>query len=215
MDIYNIIVIPLLFGLIGFFEPCSLGINAVFLHRTESLNRGKRIRESLLFTLVRGLVLAFMGLSAAFFGSMFLKMQSSIFIAMGVIFIIAGVLNLINYFKPVFRQINLSRHFAGRSGIALGLIFGPIIPACAIPIVIALIGKSALTGVLIESFLSLFIFGIFLSIPLVFISYFERSNEIIVKISAKVENISWIAGILLIIIGILTMMSGSWWAGAS
>ena len=82
MDFYNIIFIPIVFGLIGFFEPCSLGINIVFMHRTGSYKRGKRLKEALLFTLVRGFVLAIMGLSAAFIGSKFIKVQSSIFVAM-------------------------------------------------------------------------------------------------------------------------------------
>ena len=214
MDFYNIIIIPMVFGLIGFLEPCSLGINIVFLHRTSSYKRGKRIKEALLFTLVRGFVLAGMGLSAAFIGSRFIKVQSSIFVAMGVVFVIAGALNLVNYFKPIFGRINFSRYFAKRGSASMGLIFSLIIPACAVPIVLALIGRSVVTGILFEGFLSLFIFGIFLSVPLVVLTYFEKSNEIIVKISDRLKNISWLAGILLIVIGVLTIMSGNWWSGA-
>ena len=102
-----------------------------------------------------------------------------------------------------------------KGSIALGFIFGLIIPACAISFVLALVGKSILLGNLLEGFISLFIFGIGLSSPLVVISCFDRSNEIITKISEKARRIPWLAGVVLIVIGLLTMLSSTWWAGAA
>lgn len=66
--VYDGVLIPMLFGLIGFVEPCSLGINIIFLNRIKGLTRSKRILETSVFTLVRGFFLAIMGISAAFMG---------------------------------------------------------------------------------------------------------------------------------------------------
>ncbi len=66
MSFYSMAFMPMLFGLIGFIEPCSLGINIIFLNRVKGYNRAKRISETLVFSLVRGCFLALLGVSAAF-----------------------------------------------------------------------------------------------------------------------------------------------------
>jgi len=214
--IYNIVIIPILFGLIGFFEPCSLGINIIFLNRIKGLNTAKKIIETSIFCLARGFLLALVGLSAAFIGSRIITIQSSFFIILGALFILFGVLALINKYKPIFRSgIDLTKYFQIKSSVTLGLVFGLVIPACAIPLILALIGKSILLGNLLESFVSLFAFGIALSLPLLIISFFAKPNEIISKISEKGRRIPWLAGVVLIVVGLLTMLSSSWWAGAA
>jgi cytochrome c-type biogenesis protein len=213
---YNIVVIPALFGLIGFFEPCSLGINIIFLNRIEGLNTAKKIIETSIFCLARGFLLALVGLSAAFIGSRIITIQSSFFIILGALYIFFGVLTLINKYKPVFRSgIDLAKYVRIKSNVTLGLVFGLIIPACAIPLILALIGKSILLGNLLEGFVSLFAFGLALSIPLLIISFFAKSNEIISKISEKARQMPWLAGVILIVVGLLTMLSSAWWAGVT
>ena len=213
---YNAILIPVLFGLIGFFEPCSLGINIIFLNRIKGLNTAKKISETSIFILVRAFLLALVGLSSAFIGSKIFTIQSSFFFILGGVYILFGVLNIINKYKPIFRSgINLAKYFQNKGSVALGLIFGLVIPACAIPLILALIGKSILLGNLLEGFVSLFAFGIALSLPLLIISFFAKSNEIISKISEKGRQIPWLAGVVLIVVGLLTMLSSTWWAGAA
>jgi cytochrome c-type biogenesis protein len=213
---YNVMLIPVLFGLIGFFEPCSLGINIIFLNRIKGLNIAKKISEVSIFILVRGFLLALVGLSSALIGSRIFTIQSSLFLILGGIYILFGVLNIINKYKPIFRSgINLAKYFQNKGSVALGLIFGLVIPACAVPLILALIGKSILLGNLLEGFVSLFAFGIALSLPLLIISFFAKSNEIIFKISEKGRQIPWLTGVVLIVVGLLTMLSSSWWAGAA
>jgi len=85
MDIYDSILIPLVFGLIGFIEPCSLGINIIFLNRIKGFNRVKRISETLIFNSVRGFFLSLVGLSAAFVGSKIITIQLSFFYLVGLV----------------------------------------------------------------------------------------------------------------------------------
>ena len=216
MNIPSLVLLPFLFGLIGFVEPCSLGINMIFLNRINGFERAKRISETLVFTIVRGTFLALVGLSATFIGSKIISIQSTFFWVLGAIYIFLGALAIMNMYIPIFKyQINLSKYLKNMEGIALGFIFGLIIPACAISFVLALIGKSILLGNLVEGFISLFLFGIALSLPLVIISFFDKSNEIIAKIAEKARQIPWLAGMVLIAVGLLTMLSSTWWAGAA
>ncbi len=212
----NIVLIPVLFGLIGFFEPCSLGINIIFLNRIKGLSKTKKILETSIFCLVRAFFLALVGLSSAFIGSRIITIQSSFFMIIGGIYILFGVLYTINKYKPIFRSgIDVGKYFQKKESIALGLIFGLIIPACAIPLILALIGKSILLGNLLEGFVSLFAFGLALSLPLLIIDFFDKPNELIVKISEKGRQIPWLAGMVLIVVGLLTMLSSTWWANTT
>jgi cytochrome c-type biogenesis protein len=216
MNVYASILIPLTFGLIGFIEPCSLGINIIFLDRIKDYKRAKRISETLIFSLVRGLFLALVGLSAAFIGSKIITLQSSFFWVLGGVYVLLGVIAIMNMYVPIFKhEINLSKYIPFKGTKALGFVFGLIIPACAISLVLALIGKSVVIGNLLEGFISLFTFGIALSFPLLLISCFEKSNKIIKSISEKARRIPWLAGFVLIVVGLLTMLSSTWWGGAA
>jgi len=111
-------------------------------------------------------------------------------------------------------DINLAKYIKNRGALSLGLIFGMVIPACAIALLIALIGRALVVGNLFGGFISLFVFGVALSSPLIFISISEKSNKIMQKIAAKAKSWPWLAGTVLILVGILTMLSSVWWAGA-
>lgn len=216
MTIHSVVFIPVLFGFIGFVEPCSIGINILFLNRIQAFDRTKRISETVLFILVRGLFLALFGLSAAFIGSKFITIQPSFFLILGSVYILLGILAIVNMYRPIFTyEINISKYLQNKESIALGIVFGLIIPACAISLVLALIGKSILIGNLLEEFVSLFVFGVALSFPLVVITYFDHANEIIRRLSKKARQIPWLAGGVLIGVGVLTMLSSTWWTEAA
>jgi len=215
MGFYELLLIPILFGLVGFFEPCSLGINLIFLNRIQKFDRVKRVSESLVFSVVRGFFLAVVGLGAAFIGSKFITIQSSLFIILGTVYILLGTLMIINKYKPIFKvDINFGRYFQRRGAVALGVVFGLIIPACAIGFVIALIGQALIVGDLLGGFISLFVFGVTLSLPLVIISYSEKSTQAMQRIAHTTNKIPWLAGAILIAVGVLTILSSVWWAGA-
>jgi len=179
------------------------------------LSKKMRVWESTLFTVVRALILALVGIAAAFVGSKFITIQASLFVVLGIVYILLGIIVIINIYRPLFKtDINLAKYVKNRGALSLGVIFGLVIPACAIALVVALIGRAALVGKVFEGFISLFIFGLTLSAPLIIISYFEQSNRIIQKIAMKARKMPWIAGVILIIVGVLTMLTSVWWTGA-
>jgi cytochrome c biogenesis protein CcdA len=122
----------------------------------------------------------------------------------------------VNYVYTYFKYgINISKYVPAKGSITLGVVFGLVIPAYAISFVLELVGRSILLGKFLEGFISLFVFGITLSSPLMVIGSFDRSSEIMARISNKAGQIPWLEGLVLIIVGLLTMLSSRWWAGAA
>jgi len=125
MSLGDLILLPFIFGLVGFFEPCSLGVNIIFLNHLQGFSRAKRLAETLSFMLSRGLVLAMAGLSAAFIGKRFIDIQGSLFLLLGAFFIVLGVLSIINMRRPFFGfTLDFSGLVKDRSGLKLGAAFG-------------------------------------------------------------------------------------------
>lgn len=209
--IWELIIVPLLLGLLGFIEPCSLGINGIFLARIQSLDKLTRIKETLLFTLVRALVLSLLGLTAAFVGKKLFTFQSYYFIILGIFYALMGFAYIYTKNKNmILPSLNFSK-LANKNILSLGIIFGLVIPACAIPLLLVLIGKSLLLGDLLKGFISLFLFGVGLSTPLFLISFSEKSTKIIKWLSNKAIKTHYIAGVFLIILGVITALSSYWW----
>ena len=94
MTIYSLVILPFVFGLVGFVEPCSMGINAIFLSSIERKNRGNRAKEITIFVLRRAFVLALIGVSAAFVGNKYFSFQQYFFIILASLYIIVGILML-------------------------------------------------------------------------------------------------------------------------
>lgn len=203
------IAVPALFGLIGFFEPCSMGANAVFLARTCRLPVRKRIAQGIQFLIVRALVLSLFGLLAAVIGRAFFKVQSGIFLIIGVFYIVLGIATL--YCKHKGIALPTVQFFRIATQQKLGLAFGLVIPACAIPLIIALLSQTSLMGNAIMGFVSLLVFGVFLSLPLVFLVALKHPEKLLRKAAVYLQKTAWLGGAFLIIVGILTILSSVWW----
>ncbi|MEE8400922.1 MAG: cytochrome c biogenesis protein CcdA [Candidatus Hydrothermarchaeaceae archaeon] len=214
MVLADLLVLPLFWGLIGSVEPCSIGINSIFLAHTNKFERSRRILEALKFTLARALILALIGLTAAFAGNRFFSFQSSYNIAFGIFYIFLGIVLIISrkWSIPMpnidISQILKRKTFSeGNKTLAMGAAFGFAIPVCAVPFIAALLGKSLLSGDLFFGFLSLFIFGTALSLPLLPLSYSEKGHAIMGKIAKKSYLTYYIGGLALIVLGIFTIYS--------
>ncbi|MGH7408542.1 MAG: hypothetical protein ACREKF_11130 [Candidatus Methylomirabilales bacterium] len=55
------VLIPVGLGLIGFFEPRSLGANILFLSLLAKSTAGRRVRQALVFAATRSLFLGILG----------------------------------------------------------------------------------------------------------------------------------------------------------
>jgi len=219
MNFYSLIVLPFVFGLIGFVEPCSMGINMMFLSAVHRAEPGRRIREIAVFMAVRALILAIFGLSVAFVGSKIFSFQKGFFTLLAVLYVAVGLLmifpgSLLHKLRNVRIARLLGLDFGQGSLKRLGLIAGLTIPACAIPLLTVLLGQTLLTGKLLMGFVSLFIFGLALTVPLAIFSFFRTGTRWLAWIAERAGKLKVLGGIILVVIGIATYLSGSYWSRA-
>lgn len=169
-------------GLLGFVEPCSLGAHGIFLGHLRQKDRNARLRETLKFALVRSAVLGFFGIGIAFLGGFVFSAQKGFWLVLGLLYLALGIGVMLN---ACFRWGLFGRLSPGRllpqnkdRSLGLGLLFGLNLPACAYPLVLALLGRSAASGAA-RSFAALFAFGLSLSLPLVPLALSERAAKLL------------------------------------
>lgn len=99
IDLVNIVGLPLMLGLIGFIEPCSIGLSLLFIKYLEGKDATVKIVQVITFTLVRALFIGTLGLLAVWIGTAFLEFQKGVWIVFGAIYLLIGVMYLTG--KPV------------------------------------------------------------------------------------------------------------------
>lgn len=219
MSLNTLIVLPFLFGLIGFIEPCSMGINMMFLSSIKQTNSANRFQEIAVFMLVRASVLAVLGTSASIIGSSLFSFQSGFFFILAIFYICIGLLMVFSHsLLGKLRNIRIA-HWLGldlKEGSVkrLGLIAGFTIPACAIPLITVLLGQSLLTGDIFSGFLTLFVFGLALTVPLAVFSFFERGILWLGWITQRSRKLRVVGGVVLVLIGIATLYTSVYWKQA-
>jgi cytochrome c-type biogenesis protein len=216
MTFYSVIILPFIFGLIGFVEPCSMGINMMFLSSIDRTSSARRFREIAVLMLVRAFVLALLGLSVSLVGNSLFSFERFLFIFLASIYIAVGFLMILsNSLLGKLRNVHIA-HWLGldlKEGSLkrFGLIAGLTIPACAIPLITILLGQSLLTGDIITGFIALFVFGLALTVPLAAFSFFKGGMVWLSWIAERAKKLRVVGGVILILIGIATFFSGSYW----
>ena len=210
------IILPFVFGLIGFVEPCSMGINVMFLSSIYRTSSGQIIKEIIIFMLVRALVLASLGLSVAFVGNRLFAFEQGFYVILALIYIAVGLLMIFS--KSLLRKLRNVRiaHLLGldfKEGAPkrLGLIAWLTIPACAIPLITVLLGQTFLLGKIFTGFITLFVFGLALTVPLAIFSFFKRGVIWLTWIAERTKKFRVMGGVILVLIGAATFYSGSYW----
>lgn len=210
----GLLAIPLLFGLIGFVEPCSVGANILFLAYLNRMTPIQRFAESAQFTLTRASFLGLVGLGASFLGSQLEFAQAVYNVSIGAAFVVGGVAyvaarrNLFAFLTP-----NVGARFAayrkGKSGL-LGLTFGLSAPLCAAPLLFFLIAGSFLLGPW-EGFLIMFVFGLGLSLPILLLARSERGTALLSKVGRRAARLPLIVSLVFIGIGVYLVVAGLLW----
>ena len=203
----SLVVIPIAFGLIGFVEPCSIGATLLFIKFVEGTSRAAQLMQVMLFALTRALFIGLLGVLAAVIGGQFFVLQKAAWVVLGSLFVLIGALVAAGRTGPLMTTIGpgLGALSGARGSIALGLLFGVNIPACAVPILGALLAAAAAHGAtggtLAQSFVSLALFGLALSLPLVVAVLFERSRRLLDWLAGLTARLPVWTGLLLIALG--------------
>jgi len=202
-----LVLLPLGFGLLGFVEPCSIGSTLIVIKSLEGKSGAGKLAQVSLFAATRATFVGLLGMIAVVLGAAFLGLQRDAWIALGAIYVLIGTLVIA---RPGAVMVTLGPSLARlsdlRGSASLGLLFGLNIPACAMPLILALLGAAAAEGAtggtLASGFVSLAIFGFGLSLPLVLAVLFEPARRALDWLAGLSRRMPFWTGLLLIVLGV-------------
>lgn len=206
MDVFlNLIALPIGLGLLGFIEPCTVGSSLLFLYYLEGRTASEKLTQTVVFTLARGIFMGVLGIGAVAVGTAFVGFQKAAWLVMGTIYLALGVAYLTGHVDRLKRSLgaNLGRLQGVRGASALGLIFAFNIPACAGPLLAALLGTAAVSqsSNYLRGFVMLGLFGLALSLPIVFAVYSARGRSLLNSVARFSGKAPKVIGVLFLILG--------------
>ncbi len=207
MSLTSLVLLPIGLGLLGFVEPCSIGSTLVFIKHLEGKNASAKLAQVGAFALTRAVFIGLLGILAVVLGTAFLGFQRAAWIVLGGAYIALGLLYIAG--KAGFLMTSLGPSMArlsdARGSVALGLLFGLNIPACAAPLVFALLGAAAAGGAagatFVSGFVSLALFGLALSLPLIVAVLFAPARRALDWLAALSRRLPFWTGLLLVALG--------------
>ncbi|WP_339635814.1 cytochrome c biogenesis protein CcdA [uncultured Sneathiella sp.] len=208
----GLVAIPAGLGLIGFIEPCSIGSSLVFIKYLEGKSRTAKLVETLLFALTRALFIGLLGVLAVLIGTVFLDLQRSAWLLLGASYVLLGLLLATGRAGGLMVSLGPSlRQLSNRGGsVGLGLLFGLNIPACAAPLLFALLAGAAASGSTnaLSGFIALGVFGFALSLPLVVTVLVPGAKSLLDRLAALSGRFPVFAGLFLIGLGAWSIWFG-------
>lgn len=213
-EVTGFLLLPIGLGLFGFIEPCAIGATLLFIKTMEGSPTKTKVAQVIAFTLSRAAFTGLLGASAVVIGSLFLGLQKAIWLAVGLLYAAIGVLYLAGRIAPLMRSIGprLAALSSPRGSIALGSALGLVIPACAAPLLLALLAIAAAGGAsgsnIFQGFASLALFGFALSLPLVVAVLFAPARRALDWLAAQSRRVPVWTGILFIALGAFSVWFG-------
>lgn len=208
----NLALLSIGLGLFGFVEPCTVGSSVLFIKYIEGRDRAAKIYQASIFMFTRAVFIGALGVGAALFGSLFIEFQKGGWLFLGLAYLALGLAFIIGKGGTLSRSIGVGMsHLSGNRGsMALGIIFGLNIPACAAPLIFALLGATALgTGANVATgFFTMALFGLALSLPLVAALFFAPMRRLLDRLAGLSFKMPFWTGVLFIALGIWSIYFG-------
>lgn len=210
MDLWNLLVLPLGFGLLGFVEPCTVGSSLLFVKYLEGKDAAAKVRATTVFTLTRALFIGVLGGAAAVIGTSFLDLQRTFWILLGAVYVTLGALYLARRQGVLMRVLGpkLVRAREARGAAALGIVFGLNVPACAAPLLGAILAATLGIAGVARGFLALAIFGLALSTPLVLAVFWMRARRGLDRLAALSQRMPFWTGVVFVLLGVWSIYFG-------
>ena len=212
-ELASTILLPIGLGLFGFVEPCSIGATLLFMKLMEGKPAATKLGQVTAFAGSRALFTGLLGVTAALVGTAFLDFQRVGWVVMGLVYGAIGILYLAGRAGWMMRRIGPAPGDMSelRSSIAFGVVFGLSIPACAGPLLLALLATSAsgaMGGNVVWGFASLALFGLALSLPLVMAVLFPGTRRAMDWLAALSGRMPLWTGLLMIALGLWSLWFG-------
>ena len=211
---FQLFVLPLGLGLLGFVEPCSIGSSLLFIKFLEDKSAAAKVAQTALFAATRALFVGALGAGAVLIGAAFVGYQKAAWIVLGLLYATLGVLLLSGRGGALMATIGpgLARLGGAGGSLGLGALFGLNIPACAAPLLAALLAMAAASGAsgtaLAAGFGSLAVFGFALSLPLVVAVFFEPARRLLDGLAHQARRFPRWAGVVMLALGAWSIRFG-------
>ena len=204
-ELFSLLVLPIGLGLLGFVEPCSVGTSLLFLNYLEGRSPATRISQTLVFTLTRAVVIGLLGVVAVLVGTVFVGFQKGAWAVMGALYVALGIAYLTGYVDKLKRSFGpgFARLSDAKGAVTLAILFGLNIPACAGPLLAALLGSAALSesGNAARGFVMLGAFGLALSLPIAVAVLWSPGRKFLERVGSLSQRVPKVIGILFILLG--------------
>ena len=213
-DLMRMLGLPIGLGLLGFIEPCSIGSTLLFIKTLEGQDARRKLAQVGVFMTIRALLMGALGFVAVVLGTAFLGFQKAAWIIFGVVYALIGILYVAGKSGVIVRSLgsSLSRLSSVNGSAALGVLFAFNIPACAAPFILALLGIAAAGGAggapLATGFVSLALFGLALSLPIMVVTLFPRTQAALDWLAGLSRRIPFWTGVVLIVLGLWSVWFG-------
>jgi cytochrome c-type biogenesis protein len=214
VSVTTLLLVPLGLGLLGFVEPCSIGSTLVFIKYLEGKDAPTKLVQVGVFAITRAVFIGLMGILAVLLGTAFLGFQKAAWILLGAVYVLIGLLYLIGKAEALMVTLGprVGKLADARGSASLGLLFGLNIPACAAPLIFALLGAAAAGGAsgatLAYGFISLALFGLGLSLPLVAAVMLEPVRRGLDWLSGLSVRVPFWTGVVLLALGLWSIWFG-------
>jgi len=208
VDIWQVVVLPIALGLLGFVEPCSIAAHGLFAAYLRGRPPAARVAELVRFAASRAAVFGLLGLAAGLAGQAVLALRGAVNLALGAGLIVLGVAYALRGGRLPGIGPDLGRRLGGQGdrSAPLGLAAGLSLPACAMPLLLAALAAGASAAGLLQGFLALFLFGAALSLPLAALVAWPGAAERLRLATAGAGRRPLVAGTLLVILGAFTIL---------
>jgi cytochrome c-type biogenesis protein len=208
-----LLLIPLGLGLLGSLEPGSIGATLIFLRHLEGQNAIRKLAQVVMFIITRAIFIGLMGVVAVAFGTAFLGLQKIAWVRLGAIYVLIGVFYLIGRAGALMMPTGpgLAVVANARGSASLGILFGLNIPACATPLIFGLFAAAAAGAsgpVLASGFISLAVFGLALSLPLIAVVLFDIPRRTLDWLAGLSERLPFWTGAVFIGLGLWSLWFG-------
>lgn len=209
LTLTKLVLLPIGLGLVGFVEPCSIGSTLIFVKHLEGNDTTSKLAQVSVFAGVRAVSIGLLGILAALLGTAFLGFQRSAWFVLGAFYVLLGLLYVLD--RAGVLMVSLGPRLARLADVrgstaALGVLFGLNIPACAAPLLLALLGAAATGGAggatLASGFSALALFGLALSLPLIVAVLFEPARKALDWLASLSRRLPFWTGLLLIALGL-------------
>jgi len=204
-----LLFLPVGLGLLGFVEPCTIGSHMIFLSSQERRENHGRAVALASFIVARILVMGAFGAVLGLLGQTLVEVQTFLWLVFGFAYLAIGLAFAMGRGDLFKARVELGRgawRHAENPWI-MGAAFGLNIPACAAPIVFALLGMTISSGAWL-GFMTMALFALALSVPLIPMALVPRFAKWLTRAAATLRARPWIIATVFVILGLWSIYFG-------